>query len=484
MMKTLSKRKHPSIRIILSIILVILGGSGCVVSLFRLGHSIQNYQNSKNLSEWSRITANLVFSTQHFAFERGRTAVILRGAEPISPGNIEFIKRRRIAADIALQSALANIHTISVSDYSNLTEKWEALRKLRPVIDHESTLPRIARDKNLPSHWFSVATDLILGIQSEIHNLAGRFLQGDTSRLIILASTALELRNVAGTASSELTQALAARERPTSKFLSDIYIRRGMEDRLWNELEIVALQLNTESINNKVMYVKNYQNKIFRPLQDRCLSALEGSGKFPDLTEITSQAPVYLDGISELSTLAVNESLKEADEGIVQSFISVCMESILFIFLITILILSLWYVGRYVVRPLEYIDKELRRIGAIPIGERSGNEIDRVIANTVALEQIIIARAESEKAREIIILELQSAIEQIKTLSGFIPICANCKKIRDDNGYWAQVEEYISKHTDVQFSHSFCPECMELLYGDIVNSSDTKKGKSLKSSIK
>jgi phosphoserine phosphatase RsbU/P len=65
------------------------------------------------------------------------------------------------------------------------------------------------------------------------------------------------------------------------------------------------------------------------------------------------------------------------------------------------------------------------------------------------------------------IKELESANEQIKTLSGIVPICASCKNIRDDTGYWQQVEEYISKHSEAVFSHGICPSCMQKLYPDV-----------------
>jgi len=63
--------------------------------------------------------------------------------------------------------------------------------------------------------------------------------------------------------------------------------------------------------------------------------------------------------------------------------------------------------------------------------------------------------------------ELSQALEQIKTLRGIVPICANCKKIRDDAGYWQQVEVYARSHTEAEFSHGICPECMKKLYPDI-----------------
>jgi len=66
-----------------------------------------------------------------------------------------------------------------------------------------------------------------------------------------------------------------------------------------------------------------------------------------------------------------------------------------------------------------------------------------------------------EKQQQELISHLEEALAEIKTLKGFIPICASCKKIRDDEGYWNQLEAYISKRTDAVFSHGLCPECAE-----------------------
>ena len=63
--------------------------------------------------------------------------------------------------------------------------------------------------------------------------------------------------------------------------------------------------------------------------------------------------------------------------------------------------------------------------------------------------------------------ELETAMGQVKTLRGFLPICAHCKKIRDDQGYWKQIESYIRDHSEADFSHSICPDCIKLLYPDL-----------------
>lgn len=77
----------------------------------------------------------------------------------------------------------------------------------------------------------------------------------------------------------------------------------------------------------------------------------------------------------------------------------------------------------------------------------------------------ITVRKQIEKEHEKLIDELQSALAEIKTLKGIVPICSKCKKIRDDEGYWNILESYIQKHSDALFSHSICPECSEKLYG-------------------
>jgi PAS domain S-box-containing protein len=76
----------------------------------------------------------------------------------------------------------------------------------------------------------------------------------------------------------------------------------------------------------------------------------------------------------------------------------------------------------------------------------------------------IADRKRSQEEREKLIQELQEAFAKIKVLSGFIPICASCKKIRDDQGYWNQLEAYIQSHTEAQFSHGICPDCAVALY--------------------
>ena len=79
---------------------------------------------------------------------------------------------------------------------------------------------------------------------------------------------------------------------------------------------------------------------------------------------------------------------------------------------------------------------------------------------TTYIKAILQLNSENERALE----QLQIAMQEIKVLKGILPICANCKKIRDDQGYWRQIEQYISDHSDACFSHGICQECAKLLY--------------------
>ncbi|MCH9010156.1 MAG: response regulator [Chloroflexi bacterium] len=75
-----------------------------------------------------------------------------------------------------------------------------------------------------------------------------------------------------------------------------------------------------------------------------------------------------------------------------------------------------------------------------------------------------LERKNAELRQERLIAELRNAMDKIKTLGGLLPICANCKRIRDDKGYWNLLESYIKEHSGAEFSHGICPPCMAQLY--------------------
>ncbi len=81
-----------------------------------------------------------------------------------------------------------------------------------------------------------------------------------------------------------------------------------------------------------------------------------------------------------------------------------------------------------------------------------------------AAVEMALYKAGMEAERQDLVRKLQEALDKVKVLSGLIPICASCKQIRDDKGYWQSVEKYISEHTGANFTHGICPECVKKLY--------------------
>ena len=87
---------------------------------------------------------------------------------------------------------------------------------------------------------------------------------------------------------------------------------------------------------------------------------------------------------------------------------------------------------------------------------------------------VVTKEMEAAEERERLVLALQDALSKVKQLSGLLPICASCKKIRDDKGYWNQIEEYIRNHSEADFSHGLCPPCIEKLYPEYSTNKSNK----------
>jgi DNA-binding NtrC family response regulator len=109
------------------------------------------------------------------------------------------------------------------------------------------------------------------------------------------------------------------------------------------------------------------------------------------------------------------------------------------------------------------VDAEAMQAGAADYlvkGQISGSLLVRSIRHTLERSRIL-------DERDRLIRELQDALAKVKMLSGLLPICSSCKKIRDDQGDWTQLETYVQHRSGATFSHGVCPECLGKLYGDL-----------------
>lgn len=113
-------------------------------------------------------------------------------------------------------------------------------------------------------------------------------------------------------------------------------------------------------------------------------------------------------------------------------------------------------------------DIYLRKDGTeVPVAHITAPILDegRIIGVVTAFQDIT-QRKKREAEREQLMMEHLDTLSKVKVLSGMLPICSSCKKVRDDAGYWKQIEAYITEHSDAEFSHGICPECSKRLYPD------------------
>jgi PAS domain S-box-containing protein len=135
---------------------------------------------------------------------------------------------------------------------------------------------------------------------------------------------------------------------------------------------------------------------------------------------------------------------------------------------------------------LELQSKGYVRYEDLPLETRDERHIDvEFVSNVYSVDhkrviqcniRDITLRKRIEEERRKLLYDLQDALTKIKRLRGLLPICASCKKIRDDKGYWNELEAYISEHSEAEITHGFCPDCMKKLYGVFLDEdTDSKK---------
>jgi AmiR/NasT family two-component response regulator len=115
--------------------------------------------------------------------------------------------------------------------------------------------------------------------------------------------------------------------------------------------------------------------------------------------------------------------------------------------------------------PSELVEQaSLVGVGAYLVKPPRVMEIERAITIAMARFADLVELRRLNAMLEARNKELEEALSKVKTLRGLLPICASCKKIRDDQGYWQQVEVYVRDHSEAEFSHGLCPDCAKKLY--------------------
>ncbi len=128
------------------------------------------------------------------------------------------------------------------------------------------------------------------------------------------------------------------------------------------------------------------------------------------------------------------------------------------IIMVTALSETAYLAAAFAAGAMDYIAKPVKKL-----------ELVARVTSALALKREMDARKARERELEEKNREIEQALREVKVLRGFIPICASCKKIRDDKGYWQQIETYIQERSEALFSHGICNDCMKKLYPDFAD---------------
>ena len=298
-MKSIS---HFSLRTRISMVFNLLVGIALIMVLTGFVFSLEAWRKASRITERNAIAAQSLAAVKHFAFERGRTNVILRGKTTISESNRKFIDERRQIADSAIASVLTATAGTMPPLMQAVERSWSAIKELRQEAERDFVLSLKERDKTLPGRWLPAANTLVADLEmllaetSQIREADFQFSQLATLRL-----HALQFRNAIGSESTRLSAEVSAGRVPSTAIIRDVTLLRGGGQQLWIHIERDIGHLDDATLNAAQNKVRQAYFRDFRPLMEVIVEAAQ-QNRLPPFTmeHYTQQAVPALDSIIEM----------------------------------------------------------------------------------------------------------------------------------------------------------------------------------------
>lgn len=403
-------RKTPVVS--LRVFLALLVGLLVVIALGFASNTLwQNWQLSRKvqlLVERNRIADDCLQSVANFAFERGRTNIILRAEGPVSPENRQFIDERRRAADRHIASALENLPASAEERGEAVRKAWEEIGVRRSEADHDMMLPLDRRNPQLPKKWMADSDRLIDRVETLLVTVSG--MTGDVDatfdRLAGLRVLALHFRILVGKQSSLVGALLSSGQVPNAEALTTIREIRGGIDQLWPLLESSAEVLEDAAVFQSASWAQSRVFWTLRPLQDDIL--LFAETRKPTSVTLDHYLKAAVEALD--ATVALADAINRRADSYAQRLLDrvrwqiAASASII----VGVLVLSGFVVWRFRRRFTQPLNDVMRHIDAL-LKSQSGvsgtlslvderDELGMVQRALEMLDEVIAVRMHTEKA--------------------------------------------------------------------------------------
>jgi HAMP domain-containing protein len=362
-----------------------------------------------------------------------------------------------------------------------LRQAREKVSALRQRADANMIVAKELRDLGLPKVWFAAMSDMVAQVRQLLEVLCREIssFDGPTAVISQLMLASISMRDECAQEMALLSGVMLSGGPISEDMRLSILNKRGMAEDLWRSIRVWGVTLDSPRLAELIVKFENLYYKTYLPLGREVLRASLTGGpysisqkKFLDTGVASIEALVEIMGvIVEAGTGRASEVHGQALRSFVLNIAMLALGAML-IAAVTGLVIA------RIISPLADLTLATRRIA-----ER---ELDMEVPHLARTDEIgAVARAVDilkGNTRQMIAdydalqeskAELERALADVRTLSGLLPICSNCKRIRDDQGYWKQVEVYVEAHSQAQFTHGICPECVKELYPELSVPSST-----------
>lgn len=452
-----------------------------------LSNLIKEYQQAERVFFLNDVSDDLYTAVGNYGFERGRVNVVLKDAGPVEQmeKNRQFILARRAEGDKALHNALTKLADVQQLDIKNaltaITQLTTKVKELRKETAKDLVLSKDRRRQGLAETWFAAMTAYIESIEALLIEISSDISDADgiISRYSSLKRETLALRNTAGPEVSILSATMRSKARLHPKQAKKIQHLQIRTQEHFRNLTYLSQPLKDPRIPTALKKLQETHYDEYVPYRDTSFpQALHGGPYTYSQAEFLGQGvkmllqiAVFMDHIVAVTKNYAENALQASQRQIIYYLLS---SSISFILLILIFLFAHYRILQPITQVTSTTLRLARKDLKITVPQQDAqNEIGELARAVQVFKELAIQQEENVVAlkkasaeREQLVDELQENLSEIKVLRGILPICSFCKNIRNDEGYYEQLESYIHKHSGVDFSHTICPSCMKKHYPD------------------